>query len=69
MAGGGGASGGASGGSPGGKASFGTDTAVDVMDSDSARPTSSGGAMTTQTAPPKSFYERFLEQKQRDGVQ
>ena len=69
---GGGGGGGA--GSPGGKASAGTSTTVDVGDPVAARgsarggsrPSSAGGG--TQTAPPKTFYERFLEQKQRDGV-
>ena len=56
--------------SPGAKASSGTSTTVDVGDPVSARgsgsrPSSAGG---TQTAPPKSFYERFLEQKKKDGV-
>ena len=56
--------------SSGAKASSGTSTTVDVGDPVSARgsgsrPSSAGG---TQTAPPKSFYERFLEQKKKDGV-
>ena len=31
-------------------------------------PSRSAGSMTTQTQPATSFYERFLEQKRRDGV-
>ena len=66
--GGGGAGSGPASPSAGGKASFGTSTAVDVGDGSrpgSARSSSVGG---TQTAAPKSNYERFLEQKRKDGV-
>ena len=48
------------------KASAGTATATNG-DAES-RPGSSQGVMTTQTAPPKTFYERFLEQKKKDGL-
>lgn len=59
---------------PSGKASFGTST-VDVSESAArspggsagSRPTSSHGAMTTQTQPTKSFYDRYQEQKKREG--
>ena len=48
----------------GGTASAGTSTA----EAGGGRPSSSQGVMTTQTQPTSSFYERFLEQKRKDGV-
>ena len=48
----------------GGKASAGTSTA----EAGGGRPSSGQGVMTTQTQPTSSFYERFLEQKRKDGV-
>ena len=65
-------------GAAGGATSAGTATEAGELPADvsdgassrpsSARPPSSRGAITTQTAPQKSFYERFLEQKRKDGV-
>jgi hypothetical protein len=58
-----------SGGSGGGEASGGgCNASHDEAVGGGARPPSRGGATQTQTQPSKSFYERLMEQKARDGV-
>ena len=43
-------------------------TASPAAGQSESRPMSRNGAMATQTAPSKTFYERYLEQKKRDGI-